>query len=399
MTHFRCSIAARGLALVQFLVGLAILAASSATALAGDVYVQTNLVSDISGMAQATDPNLKDPWGISFSKNSPFWVSDQSSNVGGMSVTSLYSLTPAGVGVLPVKFGIPNQGGAVPSDANGPTGQVNTSAPGIITSPTDFQLNGNKAAFIFANMDGSISAWNGGAHATIVVPAAGASYTGLAIGNDKTGAAFLYAADQNTGNIDMYNSKWVKVGTLTDPGGLPNGYKSFNVQNIGGLLYVTYTNQAIPLGGIVDVFKTDGTFVKRLIDDPNGFWLANPWGLAIAPKSFNEFGGDLLVGNNGGNGWINAFDPNSGAFLGVLTLNGSQPFSEPDLWALTFGNGRSGGDPGTLYFTAGLASNHDGLLGSITAVPEPGSAVLGLISISMLAIGARWRARRARRSA
>jgi len=260
-------------------------------------------------------------------------------------------------------------------------------------------LNGSKAAFIFANMDGSISAWNGGAHATIVVPAAGASYTGLAIGNDKTGAAFIYAADQNTGNIDKYNSSWVKVATLTDPNGLPSGFKAFNVQNIGGLLYATYTNQSVPLGGVVDVFKTDGTFVKRLVDDPNGFWLDNPWGLAIAPKSFNQFGGDLLVGNNGGNGWINAFDPNNGNFLGVLTLANGQPFSEADLWTLTFGNGKSGGNMGTLYFTAGLASNVDGLLGSITAVPEPSSAVLGVISISLLVVGSRWRARRARRAA
>jgi uncharacterized protein (TIGR03118 family) len=366
---------------------------------AGDIYVQSNLVSNISGTAELTDPNLKDPWGISFSTGSPFWVSDQASSVGGSSVTSLFSLTPGKVSIVPVTFGIPNQGGAAPSDANGPTGQVNTSAPGITTSSTDFQVNGSKAAFIFANMDGSISAWNGGAHATIVASVSGASYTGLAIGNDKSGASFIYAADQNSGKIDIFNSKWVNTGTLSDPNGLPAGFKSFNVQNIGGLLYATFTNQNNPLGGVVDVFKTDGTFVKRLIDDPNGFWLDNPWGLAIAPKSFNQFGGDLLVGNNGGNGWINAFDPNTGNFLGVLSLAGGQPFSEADLWALTFGNGKSGGQKDTLYFTAGLASNHDGLLGSIAAVPEPASAVLGLISINLLAIGSRWKARRARRSA
>ena len=197
----------------------------------------------------------------------------------------------------------------------------------------------------------------------------------------------------------MFNSSWIKIGSLTDPQGLPAGYSSFNVQNINGLLYVTFTNQAIPSGGIVDVFKTDGTFVSRLIDDQAGFWLQNPWGLTIAPKSFNQFGGDLLVGNNGGNGWINAFDPRNGNFLGVLTLAGGAPFSEADLWALTFGNGTNGGEAGTLYFTAGLASQVDGLFGSIAAVPEPTSAVLGLISISLLAIGSRWRARRARRSA
>jgi len=157
-------------------------------------YLQTNLVSDIQGMAQAFDPNLKDPWGFSFSKGSPFWVSDQASNVNGSSVTTLYSVDPTtgAASVIPVSFGIPNLGGAAPNSAtNGPTGQVNTNAPGITTSSTDFLLNGTKASFIFTNMDGSISAWNGGPHATIMASMAGASFTGLAIANDQTGASFL----------------------------------------------------------------------------------------------------------------------------------------------------------------------------------------------------------------
>src|SRR5262249_32233031 len=156
------------------------------------------------------------------------------------------------------------------------------------------------------------------AQATIIPSVPGASFTGLAIANDKTGAAFLYAADQNSTNIDMFNSQWQMVGQFTDPNGLPAGFNSFNVQTLDGRLYVTYTNQSIPSGGIVDIFNPDGSFVKRLIDDPTGFWLDNPWGLTIAPKSFGKFGGDLLVGNNGGNNWINAFDPFNGTFKGVL---------------------------------------------------------------------------------
>jgi uncharacterized protein (TIGR03118 family) len=339
---------------------------------ANNLYLQTNLVSDIQGMAEQFDPNLKDPWGVSFSKGSPFWVSDQASSVNGSSVATLYAVdgTTGAVSVLPFFFGIPNQGGAAPDAAtNGPTGQVNTNAPGITTSPTDFPLNGKEAAFIFANMDGSISAWNGGAQATIIPSVAGASFTGLAIANDKTGAASLYAADQNSQNIDVFNSQWTMVGQFTDPNGLPAGFNSFNVQNLDGRLFVTYTNQSIPSGGIVDVFKPDGTFVKRLIDDPTGFWLDNPWGLTIAPASFGKFGGDLLVGNNGGNNWINAFDPVHGTFQGVLTLSNGQPFSEDNLWALTFGNGASGGVANTLYFTAGIGGT-DGLFGSLQAIPS-----------------------------
>ncbi len=55
---------------------------------------------------------------------------------------------------------------------------------GIVTQPTtDFQLNGKEANFIFANMDGSISAWNGGGTSTITATVTGGSFTGLAIGN------------------------------------------------------------------------------------------------------------------------------------------------------------------------------------------------------------------------
>jgi uncharacterized protein (TIGR03118 family) len=338
------------------------------------VYLQSNLVSDIPGAAQAFDPNLKDPWGLSFSKGSPFWVSDQASSVSGSSVTTLYSVNgqTGAPSVVPASFGIPNLGGAPPDTAiNGPTGQVNTSAPGITTSATDFPLDGKKASFIFANMDGSISAWNGGPNATIIPSGSmpGASFTGLTIANDQTGAAFLYAADQNSGNVLVFNSQWALTGRLTDPQGLPAGFNAFNVQDINGLLYVTYTNQSIPSGGIVDVFKPDGTFDGRLINDPTGKWLDNPWGLTIAPQNFGKFGGDLLVGNNGGNHWINAFNPTTGAFKGVLTLASGQPFSENNLWALSFGNGVSGGVANTLYFTAGPGGT-DGLFGSLQAIPS-----------------------------
>src|SRR5208337_488802 len=190
------------------------------------------------------------------------------------------------------------------------------------------------------------------------------------IANDKTGASFIYAADQNSGNVLVFNSQWAMTGKLTDPNGLPAGFNAFNVQNLNGLLYVTYTNQSIPSGGIVDVFKPDGTFVSRLINDPTGKWLDNPWGLTIAPQSFGKFGGDLLVGNNGGNYWINAFDPmNNNDFKGTLTLASGHPFSENNLWALSFGNGGNGGVANTLYFTAGPGGT-DGLFGSLQAIPS-----------------------------
>ena len=193
-------------------------------------------------------------------------------------------------------------------------------------------------------------------NATIMASAsvAGASFTGLAIANDKTGASFIYAADQNSGNVDVFNSQWAMTGELTDPNGLPAGFNAFNVQNLDGLLYVTYTNQSIPSGGIVDVFKPDGTFVKPTDQRPNRQVAGQPLGTDHRAQSFGKFGGDLLVGNNGGNNWINAFDPTTRYFKGTLTLATGQPFSENNLWALSFGNGGSGGVANTLYFTAGL---------------------------------------------
>jgi uncharacterized protein (TIGR03118 family) len=353
---------------------------------AGDVYVQTNLVSDGAVPAQQTEANLQDPWGLSFMNTSGFWISDQAANFGGSGATTVYSVSstqpPVSSGVQLV-VGVTNQGNAAPSSANGPTGQVSPAAPGITTSSTaDFQLNGAQAEFIFDNLDGSISAWNGGASSTIEATIAGASFTGLAIGNTSTGAAQLYAADQNSGNIDVFNSKWQMTGSFTDPNfsQFPSGYAAFNVQNLSvngtQTLFVTFANQATS-GGIVDEFTTNGTFIKTLIDDPAGQHLNSPWGLAIAPASWGPFGGDLLVGNNNGPGEINAYNLN-GVFEGTLMLNTGQPFAAADLWALSFGNGGAAGSQNTLFFTAGLASNTDGLFGAISvqSVPEPSTAAV-----------------------
>jgi len=75
--------------------------------------------------------------------------------------------------------------------------------------------------------------------------------------------------------------------------------------------------------------------------------------LQIAPARFGTLGGALLVGNFG-NGRINAYDATSGAFEGALLGKNGKPLSITDPWALTVGNGAGGGDPNTLYFTAGL---------------------------------------------
>ncbi len=373
------------------------------TARAGD-YIQTNLVTNNQSLASAqqTDTNLQGTWGLSFSTGSPLWVSNQFTGT-----ATLYKLNVKPPTVEGLVVGVTNQGGAPPSGpamTNGPTGQVATGAPGITTGSTDFQVGTAKAAFIFANLDGSISGWGGGAKSTIETIVPGASFTGLAIGNlpGPGGAAQLYAADQNSGNIDVINSKWQLTGSFSDPnfGKFPTGYAAFNVQNLSvngtQTIFVTFANQSTS-GGIVDEFSTNGTFIKTLISDTAGTHLNSPWGLAIAPQGWGQFGGDLLVGNNnaGPDGLteINAYNL-SGVWQGTLTLNSGQPFSATELWALSFGNGGSAGSTNTLYFTAGLDNNANGLIGAISPVPEPSSALLGLIAMGVVAGGWRWKNRR-----
>jgi uncharacterized protein (TIGR03118 family) len=323
-------------------------------------YLQTNLVSDFPGLAAVTDPNLKNPWGVSAGATGPFWVSDQGSNA-----STLYSVTASGVSKLGLTVAIPTTA----SGPQGPTGQVNNNT-------SSFLVNGRPAFFIFANLNGTISAWYTGGSATIEATTPGAVYTGLAIGSNATGD-FLYAANDSKGTIDVFNSSFAPVNlgsnAFVDPS-LPANLVPFNVQNIGGKIYVTYAptghvNQlnATEGEGAVAVFDTSGKFLNQLIA---GSKLASPWGITMAPKTFGQFGGDLLVGNFTFNSSeINAFDPTTGKFLGTLTDAGGNKILNQALWTIRFGNGGMGGDPNTLYFAAGINQEKDGLFGSIQAVP------------------------------
>jgi uncharacterized protein (TIGR03118 family) len=341
---------------------LVLLAANS---LFGDSFVQTNLVSNIPGMALTTDPNLLDPWGMSFSSNSPIWVSDR-----GAGVSTLYSGAGA---IVPLVVTVP------PGAPLGPTGQV-------FAGGTAFMLNNNPVNFIFATLGGTIDAWNGGTTATAEATTAGAQFEGLALANNT-----LYATNfQAGGGIDVFSSTYAAetlAGSFVDPN-LPAGYAPFNVQNIGGNLYVTFARvtagSPVPLtggGGFVDIFDVNGNFVQRLVS--NGT-LDAPWGLAIAPAGFGSFGGDLLVGNFG-NGEINAFNPTTGAFIGTLDDATGSPIVNSGLWAINFGN--SAANPNALYFNVGLNEGTDGLFGDIQAVsaaPEPAS--LGFTALGVFAL-------------
>jgi uncharacterized protein (TIGR03118 family) len=345
----------------------------------GGFYQQTNLVSDIAGVALFTDPNLVNPWGLSHSPSSPWWISDN-----GTGLSTLYNGNgrkfPVG---SPLVVTIAPPLGSAAGTTAAPTGNIFN--PVNITNPDDFVVKeGNVSGpsiFLFATEDGTISGWNPTVdftHSIIGVDrsgvGAGAVYKGLAFGQSG-GSDFIYATNFRFGTVEQFDSNFNLMRSFTDSTlahtcPLPNQcFAPFGIQNIGGNLYVTFALQDAahhddahgPSRGFVDVFDTNGNLLKRLISRGA---LNSPWGLALAPSNFGQFSNDLLVGNFG-NGRINAFDPNTGALLGSLKNQKGLIISINGLWGIAFGNGQTAGPTNALFFTAGINDEANGLFGKI----------------------------------
>jgi uncharacterized protein (TIGR03118 family) len=348
-----------------------VLIALSASAEAGP-FKQTNLVSSVANLATITDPNLVNPWGFSHSAGSPFWISDQ-----GQNMATLYSVTGTTT-VSKVNINAPNGFVSIPTVPSGPpvgpTGQVNN------TNVNSFHVNnggnGNRASFIFANLNGTISAWNTGQSAIVQQTVQGASFTGLTVNQAQTQ---LYAANA-AGGIQVFNSTFTPISLganafMTPPSILAKGLVPFGVHDLNGQIIVTYAppgraNDIAAVGGqgAVAVFDESGNLVRSFT---NGH-LAAPWGVTIAPSGFGRFANDLLVGNFAfGESEINAFNQLTGAFLGSIAIDTGGLADPGGLWDMGFGIGGGNGDPNTLYFTDGINGERSGLFAAISAVPEP----------------------------
>ncbi len=345
-------------------------------------YQVTPLVSDIAGMAPVTDPNLKNPWGITRSPGgSPWWVSNNNSGT-----STLYDGTGA---IIPINntgiVSVPPPGFA-PGTQSAPTGIVNNG------SKTDFLLTpgGPSAHFIFVTEDGTISAWAGGATAKLIVDNSdkgssnGAVYKGATSG-EIDGKKYLYVTNFRSAKVEVYDTTFTPVQLGDDAFRMDGdcdgndqsdcvrdlqGFAPFNIQNIGGSIFVTYAKQNAAKHddvagaglGFVEIFSSKGRRIGHL---QHGDWFNAPWGVVWTTRDFGEFSNSILVGNFG-SGWVAAFNGFTYKFEGFLRNPDNSLLTIDGLWSLTFGNDGGAGLANTLYFSAGINGETDGLFGTIT---------------------------------
>ena len=369
-------------------------------------YKQTNLVSDIMGMAPITDPNLKNPWGITRSAGSPWWTGNNNSGT-----SSLYNGTGGPLNIFTEAGGVAGNFVIVPPPGFAPGASATPTGVVFNGSAADFHMSkstppGLQAVFIFVTEDGTISGWNPGANlaagakppsinAVLQVDNSekggpnGAVYKG-ATSALLNGQHYLYVTNFRKGRVEVYDTNFMRVhlgDDAFDPDGdgdhdhdhdrddrgaehIPRGFAPFNIQNIGGSLFVTYAKQdparhddVAGAGlGFVEIFSPAGKHIGHL---EHGSWLNSPWGVVWTTRDFGAFANAILVGNFG-SGQIAAFNGFTHKFMGFVKNADDSIMTIDGLWSITFGNDANAGLANTLYFTAGPNGEQDGLFGTIT---------------------------------
>jgi uncharacterized protein (TIGR03118 family) len=326
-------------------------------------YTQTNLVSDLPGVAQIQDTNLVNPWGLARSSGSPWWVANN-----GTGTATLYN----GAGVKQLLTV------TVPSNAVGgtgnPTGIVFNGSAFFTIPPTTFP-----GIFLFASEDGSISGWNPNVNPTNAITLLSRPLNSVFKGATIAQVAFFklfYVADFKQGKVKVYDTNFKPLTLFPfafQDFTLPDGFAPFNVQNIGNKIYVAFAKQDAakhdnvngPGLGFVDVFSRFGFLLKRFEAGP---WFNAPWGMVVAPSDFGSLSHKLLVGQFG-SGQILSFDLITGSFEGTLQTTQGTAFQVPGLWGLGFGAGNTNSGPAnTLYFNAGINDENNGLFGSLAPI-------------------------------
>lgn len=316
--------------------------------------VQHNVISSKAGEADLTDPTLQNPWGLAAGPDSSAWVGNMG---GGTSI-----ILRGGTHGDPFRQVTPSV--KIPGDP--PAAEVFNDTKGFVVPGSN-----DPARFIISGLGGSITAWNSGASAVQAAHTDTAEYTGIDIIHSRKGPE-LAATDFHNNRIDVFDSHFKKISSHGfQDHNLPTGYSPFNVKQIGDKVFVTYALQDatkmfdVPGAGhgFVDVYRTDGSLVRRFISRDN---LSSPWGMTLAPRGWGDLTGKLLVGNLG-DGHIHVYDPNSGRLITELKDSKGNAIAITGLWGLIPGNDNAGGSD-AIWFAGGatLANPDHGLVGTLT---------------------------------
>jgi uncharacterized protein (TIGR03118 family) len=315
-------------------------------------YSVVNLVSDVDEYAPLhIDTNLVNAWGMAFGPTGGIWISAADKDL-----STIYN-----------KMGETLR--APVSVDGGPTGQV-------FNSTTGFMIPGTSqvSRFIFATEGGTIAAWAGGDAATVAVDrsSAGAIYKGLTMAQSN-GAWYLYATDFHNAHVDVFDANFNMVSgmSFSDPN-IPSGFAPFNARAFNDRIVVTYAKQDAdaeddvsgPGNGYVDVYGTDGTFIKRVA---SAGALNSPWGLEMLAAHGKPGSSPQLLVGNFGDGKINVLDMASGNMLGQLMM-GNAPLVIEGLWSISYAPSSDAyaDVSNRIFFTAGPDDEEHGIFGYIS---------------------------------